>query len=217
MSITIHQSMARFAAVALIELIALGLCLFPLIPFQQSWRRDCFVVGLATTIAALGVIAVVSIVAFGWPKSKKDTTSPVAMGKILEVGIVVLYVLNIVSLSLVISLSGGVHGSFYAPLIPIQLSVMLFLEVQREAWTSRRPAFAGVVATLAIFALVIVHFKSDTIGGWVSFTDAAKNAVSVAEMKEWHLGLIAGGMILTYLTYWLPQNQSVQKKLEEWY
>lgn len=216
MSLSRHQAMIRFAAISAIEIAALGVCLLPLWSRQTPWQADCLEIGVVTTIVALGIIAVACIVAFAVPKNREAVLIDASLDRVFEVAIVILYLLNLGSLSLVIARTGGPAQSLFGPLIPILLSVILLLQVQRDRWgggVSRIALVYTGVATGGVFASY--RFQASLAAFVTSATEPANDLL--VGTRGWHAFLTISGMLLAYLSYLLPQHEGIQAKLKEWY
>jgi len=216
MGLSRHQAMARFAAISAIELAALGTCLLPLWSRQKSWQADCLEIGIVTTILALVIITVACIVAFAVPKNRAPEQLDASLDRVFETAIVTLYLLNLGSLSLVIARTGGPGQSLFGPLIPILLSVILLLQVQRDRWggaVSRMALLYTAVAAGCVF--VSYRFQAPLAEFVTSATESASDLL--AGTRGWHAFLTIAGMLLAYLSYLLPQHEGVQNRLREWY
>lgn len=158
-----HQALARLSVVALIQLVGVLLTFwlieyFPShfdVTYQAIWQDDClklarvlFVIGLALLVAsAVGHLTFSSRYFAAWAPA------------IAEGSILLTFGVNIVYFSLAMMRTGGPAHSFFAQLVPMQLSGILILEQQRMMMTSRRlsPRWrAWVYAGFTIFVWMIV-------------------------------------------------------------
>ena len=91
------------------------------------------------------------------PKNKDKSVLDRRLLCSTEIGIWVIYLINIVSLVSVVARSGGPSASLYAPLIPIQLSGMIFLHIEKELFVE-----AGAVAPFfyTAVACILIAFSS---------------------------------------------------------
>lgn len=216
MGLSRYQAMVRFGAISSIELAALAICLLPLLSRQKPWQADCLGVGIATTIVALVIITVACIVAFALPKNRAAEQLDASLDRVFESAIVTLYVLNLVSLCLVIARTGGPGQSLFGPLIPILLSVILLLQVQRDRWCGAVSLMALLYTAVAAGGVFVSYrFQAPLAGLVTSATESASDLL--VGTRGWHAFLTISGMILAYLSYLVPEHQGVQAKLKEWY
>lgn len=158
-----HQALARLSVVALIQFVGVLLTFWLIeylpshfdITYQAIWQDDCL--KLARVLFVIGCCLLVTCVLGYLTFSSRyfATWAPV----IAEVGILLTFGLNIVYFSLAMMRTGGPAHSFFAQLVPMQLSGILILEQQRMMMTSRRlsPRWrAWVYAGFTIFVWMIV-------------------------------------------------------------
>lgn len=203
---TEEMASARFAFVYLVEIVALGICMVPLRKRDCPWKTDCFRFGLYTIVAALLVCSLIFSVRWILPAGSLSESARIFWP---ELGVALLYSLNIGCLLLVISRTGGVQASLYGPLLPMQLSAMLLLQIHKDqigeqgAVVSWNPAFAYLaMASLAFAAIEIFPAAIKRIA---RFTDDPL-VISYGEInRRWTLTLTLAGMALTFVTYWVPQ------------
>ena len=167
------QALVRLGVVALIQLVGVFLTIWLIEGFPRSfgltkqtdWQYDCFLI--ACVLAAMGlylfVIFVLSYI-FEWRPG------------ISEFSILLAFSVNIVFFSLAMQRTGGPAHSFFAQLVPMQLSGILILEQQRAMMTSRRlsPRWRALVyAGFTILAWLIVVLFPDQVQwlcGWQRIT-----------------------------------------------
>jgi hypothetical protein len=212
-----EQALARLAAIGLIESVAFLVCFAPLLVTDHrefalpavSWRFDCACVGAMSAVVAVLLIFSSLVWAVWQPwheeSGKRITTT-------LERIVAFIYFWNVLSLSVAIARTGGPTTSLYGPLIAIQLSVMLLLELQKESVTKKRSEYArwyfaaGFVAWLL---LAFLHEVAPALYLWRA--NVADENLALAQSTPAFL-LTTVGMILGYLTYELPKWESLQNR-----
>ena len=200
-----EQSLARLAAVVLIQMIAVIICFLPLwISADAPWVQQCKLLGTATALLTIGPAGLLVLAACLLPYSPRVD---VLLDRISEKLIASIYLVNLLSLAIAIVLTGGPSFSFYAPLVPIQLSAVLLLDLHlsklREKTLTLRPlidSMLSLVAWVAVWSFLVWRGYSRLYGS----EDWAPNLA--IEFGGWEVFLVAIGIILTFLTYLLPQS-----------
>ena len=211
--LTRHQSMARFAVVVGIEILALLVCFAPLASRETAWQIDCFAVGEIAMIVALATMVLTSFLCFIWPKNKPEDVIDRQLNQFMEAGIVFIYIINAVSLASIVARTGGPAASLYAPLIPIQLSGIIFLQIEKEILvedTSLTPLFYTLIACAALLSSYWVPSFYYWLWGF-------KPNQKVFNYSSWNTGLTVSGMLLAFLTYWLPKQKKLTEAFQRWY
>lgn len=194
--------------------------MIPIWKRDSAWKQDCFRFGLLTImVTTVGCLAIVST-RFLTPlnlniKGRLRFLNSWCRGYRLcwaELAISFLYVSNVLCLALIISRSGGLQASLYAPLLPMQFSAMLFLQIYKDQLRSEelpggnwRHAVAYLLVAIGSF-MVIVAFP-DQLRDLGRFQADPKPVDYAAVSASWISGLTIAGMILTYITHWLPQQK----------
>ena len=129
------QALARLCAVSLIQLIGVSLTFILItwgarrygVPNEATWRQDCLLIAYALvgTILLLFLTLIFSYL--------RRWKSSVPEGVILFT-----FAANIIAFSLAMARTGGPSHSFFAQLIPMQLSGILILEQQKAMMASQQ-------------------------------------------------------------------------------
>ena len=210
----VPQAMARFAVVSLTEILALAACYVPLFEAREPWQRDCIRLGLFASFGAVLTIAIVACV-FGLIPRPKDKPADVLarqLSLLLEGGILGMYLLNMAILVCVIIRTGGPSSSLYAPLVPIQLSGMLFLQIQKELLVNEPPIVPVVCTLIACLAMGMTYLSPGFIWSWLRFTKDG-----IFDFKGWNTALTIAGMLLAFLAYWMPKQKKLTDEFERIY
>jgi hypothetical protein len=212
-----EQALARLTAIGLIESVAFLVCFAPLLVTDHrefswpavSWRFDCACVGAVSAVVA--VLLIFSSLAWAvWQPWHEESGERITA--VLEKIVAFIYFWNVLSLSIAIARTGGPTISLYGPLIAIQLSVMLLLELQKESVTKKRSEYARWYFTagfLAWLLLAFVHRTAPALYLWRA--NEADDNLALAQATPAFL-LTTVGMILGYLTYELPKWESLQNR-----
>jgi len=171
-----HQAMARLSVVALIQFggVKLTFWLIESFPghfdatYQAYWQDDCL--RLANVLFWVGFCllcaSVLGYLTLSWGYFAEWESA------ITEGAILLTFAVNIVYFSLAMVRTGGPAHSFFAQLVPMQLSGILILEQQKTMMTSRRLSprwrallYAGF--TILVW-LIIVGFSErvQSLFGW---------------------------------------------------
>lgn len=137
----------------------------------------------------------------------------------LEWGIITTYILNIAFLLLVIARTGGPTSSLYGTLIPIQLSAMLFLQLEKDrlAGTSSL-GFAVFYFIIGLIGYLAAYFLQSRIRSWKVFFQPDPSPIDYAVANaRWTAGLTVGAMLLSFLTYVIPTDEHVISKIRSLY
>ncbi|MFZ1011242.1 MAG: hypothetical protein WAN65_30665 [Candidatus Sulfotelmatobacter sp.] len=208
-------AVARFAAVAIIELVALLICFFPLVRAADQWQKDCRKCGFIALIVALVVGTLMLSIAGLAPRSSNQTT----IVHLLEAGVIAIYILNVVALSLVTARSGGPTSSLYGTLIPIQLSAMLFLQLQKDRLTGEASVDSAIYyAVIGIGGYLAAHYLKPRLSTWkILFTADPSEVDYAAKNASWAAWLTVGAMALSFATYAVPSNEHFVSQIRSWY
>jgi hypothetical protein len=170
---------------------------------MDKWQVDCFYVGAATSIAVLVTVVVISLLVFLCPKNQKKNIVNRRICCYVETGIWLIYLINIASLASVIARTGGPSASLYAPLIPIQLSGIIFLHIEKELLVQAKSTAPLLYTLLACLGLLSVHFFPDAFHNLWGFTRDT-TVIDYGKSNTW---LAIAGMILAFCLYWLPKQK----------
>ena len=208
-------AVARFAAVVAIELLALAVCFLPLLKCPQQWQKDCRKLGTAAGFLALIVCVIALVSANLAPRASYDA----AVILFLEWGIVGIYVLNVTILVFVTARTGGPTSSLYGTLIPIQLSAMLFMQLEKDRLTGE--SSVGLAALYVIFALagyLVAHYLKDRIASWkIMFAGDPATVDYAKENATWAAWLTVGAMFLSFAAYVVPTDDGFVQRVRSWY
>jgi hypothetical protein len=210
---SLNQAMARYAVVVAIEMLALLACLAPIVSRIEKWQVDCFRVGLATTIAALVSTVAISLFVFLYPKNQDKNIVNRHIYCSTEIGIWVIYLINVASLASVIARTGGPSASLYAPLIPIQLSGIIFLHIEKELLVKAKSVAPFLYTLLACLGLLSVHFSPNAFYNFWGF----ERDIAAIDYSSWNTGLTIAGMLLAFGLYWLPKQKHLINTFRKWY
>jgi|ERR1700687_1738130 len=213
--LSVSQSLARFAVVSVIEIFALALCYAPLFGGKENWQLDCIRLGIGATILALLIIVAVLIAFSLHPKPKEKPSEVLArqLNRWLEGGILTIYLLNIVVLECVIIRTGGPSASLYAPLIPIQLSGIIFLQIQKELLVENRGLFPFVCTLFACCAMLIGYWAPIPISTFLRFSKGGE----MVDSRGWNTILTIAGMLLAFFAYWVPKQRILTERFARAY
>lgn len=200
---TSNQVLARYAVVVVVEVLALLASLAPIHSRIEKWQVDCFRVGVVTSAAVLLSVVVISLCVFLYPKNQNTTIVNRRIYCYVEIGIWLIYLINIASLASVIARTGGPSVSLYAPLIPIQLSGIIFLHIEKELLVQAKSIAPFLYTLLACLGLLSVHFCSNVYHSLWGFTRDS----SVIDYSHSNIWLTIAGMVLAFCLYWLPKQK----------
>lgn len=204
-------AVARFGVVVIVEIFALLICFLPLVGTAHQWQRDCQAIGAKAAIVTVSVCALVLALASLVPRPRDE-------GKFvrrLEWGIITTYILNVLFLLLVIARTGGPTSSLYGTLIPIQLSAMLFLQLEKDRF-AEKPSRGLAVFYLAIGLMgYLASYRLRTqIGSWRLLYVPDPSPVDYAATNApWTAALTVLAMLLSFLTYVVPSNERLLSKI----
>lgn len=205
-----HQALARLSVVALIEFVGV-LLTFWLIEswpryfdgtYEAYWQDDCL--KLARVLFVIGCCLLVTCV-LGYLTFSSRYFAAWAPA-IAEGGILLTFGLNIVYFSLAMMRTGGPAHSFFAQLVPMQLSGILILEQQRMMMTSRRlsPRWRALVYagfTILVW-MIVVSFRErvQSLFHW-----EGKVIESSPDDYEMWIAVILFvlGIVVTAFAYWV--------------
>jgi hypothetical protein len=154
----VDQALARLCAVSLIQLLGVSLT-FILIKWgprrfgvtnEATWQQDCLIIAYA-----LGGTILLLFLTFIFSYLRRWKAS-VPEGIILFT-----FAANIIAFSLAMARTGGPSHSFFAQLIPMQLSGILILEQQKammasQQSTKRKRAWFYAAFTVVVWLVVVV-------------------------------------------------------------
>lgn len=214
LGLTQPQAEARFAAVAVGEILVFLAFLTPLLyPFFRGkrldgWRHDCIYIGLATA----AVVMLVAVLAFAVPRLLPVFGIDAATVTAIEATIFVVYVINVLGLTAAVGRTGGPRKSLFAPLIPAQMSAVLILELQREEVdVGARPAWVYGYLAVAAVAICVAYYWSDRIKAYSTWKDDTEDP----RFGGWIVTFMIVGMGVSFLGYWLPTQEVWQSVAEE--
>ena len=199
--LTEEQGLARLCVVSLIQSVGVYLTIglneyLPLffgLTEEAGWQRDCLKIAsvLRWTITMLFFTLIGSYLLRWKPKTS-------------EVVIIITFVVNIFAFSLAMVRTGGPAHSFFAQLVPMQLSGILILEQQKAMMTSQQPSkrwralLYAVFAIVASLTVVCLSKRFQRLFGWQDLTMQA-NQESYARWVATTLFIL--GMIVTAFAY----------------
>jgi hypothetical protein len=194
-TLTNDQAMDRLSIVSLIQilgiLITLGLLgLSHAMVNGGRWRIFCWWVGIGTS---LGTIALLLIA-----HSTIRVRGPNWSERIIQF----VFIGNTVALALGMARTGGASSSVFSQTIPIQLSGMLLLELQKERLTSSKTQAYWWYALIAIAFWV----AAELIGGSRFGIVASKDGDYEVWRRVASAVLFVVGTIFTVITYKFPQS-----------
>lgn len=208
-----EQSLARFAAVCIIEIFAFLLIFIP-VTGKSQWEEDCRKIQLFTVVVILFFFLVIFLYNALLPRENKKEK----IRRITEIGILGVYFFNIICLSFIVVRTGGPVISLYAPLIPIQLSAILFLQIDQDRNLKKISKNIFIYAGLAIAALLFTHFVPQIFATIAKFN--LENKSKFLNINSlWNIGITISGIILALLTYWLRLSDRISSWLSRyrWY
>jgi hypothetical protein len=213
--LTRELALARFGVVVVIETLALITCFLPLVRAKDQWQKDCRAVGIVAALAMLILCVLVFAVASFAPRSVNDETF---VGN-LELSIIATYILNVAFLLLVIARTGGPTSSLYGTLIPIQLSAMLFLQLEKDRLAGKTSlGYAIFYVAIGLVGYLTAYLLRNQIRSWRFLFAEDPSPVDYAAVNaRWTAGLTIGAMLLSFLTYAIPTDEHVVSKIRSWY
>ncbi len=202
-ALEIDQSLARFAMVAIAQVLAFIVFLTPLLwatNYQEDWAEDCRHYGLLTAVVDVLVIT-------GFLSLSRIYISP-SIPWWTEFLIVIIYYADVVGLTAAVIRTGGPARSLYASLLPIQFAGFLLLELQKDLLVSRRQAKnipnyrVWVFASLTLFGWLASYWFQTP----VLYLLARSGHRQQTDFSNWIVYLSACGLALTAIAYFLPQQ-----------
>jgi hypothetical protein len=193
---------ARLSLLAVIELGAFLVCFGPLLHADAPWKLDCLFIGFASLGGAFLLFGIAFAVRLGYPwrESNRDR-----LASLLEFAIIVLYSWNTFCLAVAIVRTGGPTTSQYAPLIAIQMTVMLLLEAQRQEATNAKSIHAVLYVVIALVTWGILEYAYAHHLAFAFNRDPVGFDLRSAQSTG-TFWLAALGMIFSYLGYDLPRR-----------
>jgi hypothetical protein len=192
--LTDSQAGVRVGLASIIQAAGTLFVGFPLVLKMgpDGWERDCFHIGLTFGVGGILVLwATTYYIMFA------DRVNVVLTESIIRV----IYITNILALSIAMARVGDPSSSVFGHVIPLQLSGMLLLEQQTDSMTSRSryaPLKYGVIA-LVIWA-VAAGFR---IVPWPFLTGKIEACTSGCDDKLATYFLIPSEIIFTVVAYYL--------------
>lgn len=194
------EALARLSVVSLIQLIGFGATLL-LIWFGPRffdativarWQHDCLKIALIFGVATLIMLLITLSVGFFWWSAKFP-----------EIIIWIVFGINTIFFVLGMTRTGGPAHSFFAQLVPIQLSGILVLEQQRALLTNTRL----ITWPFALFSILVwlagvafsTHFQ-----GWFNWQDLNMNPSLEGFAVFATTFLFFLSMAVTVFAYWAP-------------
>jgi len=192
--LTNDQAMDRLSIVSLIQILGIAITLgllgiSHLFVTGGGWRIFCWWVGI---VAGFGTVAFLLIA-----HSTIRRRGPNWSERLIQI----VFVANTLALALGMARTGGASNSVFSQTIPIQLSGMLLLELQKERLTSSKTQaywwYAGITISFWIAA--------EAIGG-SCFGTFASNSVDYDIWRRFATAvLFVAGTIFTVITYKFPK------------
>jgi hypothetical protein len=149
-TLTPGEAGSRLVIVTGIQWLGVGFLVGPLVTrgIQSSgWQRSCLLFGL---LAALGAVLLLIMLLYAAKRRFKDPPDSFDVRK-TELAITFAFVLNTVALALAMARTGGPSCSTYGQMIPMQLSGMLLLALQKETFTSDRSFRSIIYPVITLF------------------------------------------------------------------
>jgi hypothetical protein len=214
-ALTLDQALARLSVVLFIELVGF-LATLLLVKYgpgwfsltsEAEWQRDClqgiYFFGGASLITLI-VVMVSCIILPRVPNIPERIVSFIP--KLTEGMIWLVFGMNTVFFTLGMARTGGPSQSFFAQLVPIQLSGILVLQ-QQKVMISEAKATIWTFATFATFSilawLVVVSYPAHVIRivGW-------NKLIIESNLETFFVfattALFVLSVAVTVLAYWLP-------------
>jgi hypothetical protein len=204
-----HHALARLSVVALIELVGVLLTFWliqdlPLrfdVNYAAYWQDDCLKLAHVLLWMGIGLVCA-SLLGYLTFSSRYFAIFGPA---IAEAGILITFVLNIAYFSFAMMRTGGPAHSFFAQLVPMQLSGILILEQQRMMMTSRRlsPRWrAFIYAVFTILVWIIVVWSGERVQSFFGWS-AMMIDRSRDDYEIWAAAILfVLGIIVTAVAYW---------------
>lgn len=193
---------ARLSLLFGVELAAFAVCFGPLLRLDTPWKWDCFFIGLASVLGAGGLFAIAFAIrsGFPWQETNRDR-----LAFLLEAVILALYAWNTLCLAVAVIRTGGPTTSLYAPLIAIQMTVMLLLEAQKLEVTQQKSLHGALYVVIALLTWAVLGYAHEHHWAFSFRADPAGFDLRAAQTQP--AFLLAGlGMIFGYLGYDLPRR-----------
>jgi hypothetical protein len=198
-----EQASARLCVVTLIQLVGVSLTFFLIKSFprffgltnEADWQRDCLV--LAYILVGTIVLLILTYT-FSFLRRWKP--------RISEGVILVTFGVNIITFSLAMARTGGPSHSFFAQLVPMQLSGILILEQQKLMMTSNQSstrARAWLYAGFTVFVwlgVVLFPLQVASLFGRQETTIE----IGLKTYEEWTATILfVLGVVVTAFAYWI--------------
>lgn len=200
-----QQAVARLAVVACAEIVAAGVCWAPIGKWWSPaapWRDQCWGIANWTTAVAatvLGVAFIYSSLAYSAIRH---------ISKVAEVVSVLIFAINLTSLTTAVTCTGGVGDSFYTPLLSVLLTLVIVFELQKEL-VAGRPSWS-----IWLYAFAIAAAWS-----WASQKSYTQhltaNALAMPHpyraLWTWLLTLL--GVLVAVLAYVVPRTEAFRDRV----
>lgn len=211
----LDQALARLSIVLFIELVGAGATIYLVWRGPRwfsgtsvtAWQRDCLAgIGL---FGGASLIALIMMLIGGvfLPRIVKIRNAILFYGpKITEGVIWLVFAMNTVFFTLGMARTGGPAESFFAQLVPIQLSGILVLQQQKLMLTGARATIwtFGTSAAFSVLTwLIAVSFQVQAVGimGWdKTMMEGTLEAFGVFATTA----LFVLSVAVTVVAYWLP-------------
>jgi hypothetical protein len=199
------QAVARLAVVALAEMLAAAVCWAPLAPWWTAsapWRTQCVEIANWTTASAATVLGVAFVYAALADSALRH------LPKVAETVSILIFSVNLLSLTTAVTRTGGVGDSFYVPLLSVLLTLVLVFELQKE--------LIGSHSSWTIWLYAIA-----TAGAWTwaaqkayaEHQDAVRAAVPYQFRALWTWLLTLLGILVAVLGYLVPRTDAFRRRV----
>jgi len=212
-TLTHGEAGSRLVIVTGIQWLGVGFLVGPLVtPGIQNngWQRSCLLFGL---LAALGAALLLIMLLYAAKRRFKDPPSSFDVRK-TELAITFVFVLNTVALALAMARTGGPSCSTYGQMIPMQLSGMLLLALQKETFTSDR-SFRSI-----IYPAITLFFWGSSVLFWQQLAQWRGWATTIGA-NEVGYGFLSPGLLifcevlLMAIAYFVPRKFSPRNKIQQ--
>jgi hypothetical protein len=211
---TRELALARFAIATGTEFCAVGICFLPLLSGEDAWKADCRRIGLFALFAAFGFVAAGIAILGLFPRKRHERRAL----QLLEALLSGVYIFNVVILALITARTGGATASPYGTLIPIQLSAVLFMQLEKDRLTGDSSVgLSSIYVSIALLGYLFGHYGGAYVYAMPMFTRDS-NAVSYAKTNaSFAAWLTVGAMVLSYFTYAIPASKKFGEFVENWF
>ena len=209
--LTPGEAGSRLVIVFLIQLLGVVFLVVPLmLPGikNDGWQQSCRRFGI---LAVIGALLLLSMFVYAAWQNFKDRAFDVRK---TELAITLAFVLNTVALALAMARTGGPSCSTYGQMIPMQLSGMLLLAQQKQAFTSDRSIQPVIYPTITLF------FWGSSVLFWQQLAHW-RGWVTTIGPNESGYGFLSPGLLIfceiliMAIAYFVPRKFSPRDKVKQ--